>query len=70
MTMLDQFCPRCGKTLAGGSIMSRFNTEQICLDCQDRERQHSDYAAAAQAEEEAVRRGDTKFAGIGKPSDL
>lgn len=68
--MLDQFCPRCGNTLAGGSIMSCFNTEQICLDCQDRERQHPDYSTAAQAEEKAVRRGETRFAGIGKPADL
>ena len=38
-------CPRCGGSLQI-SIMSRFNTEIICLDCEAKERRHPDYPKA------------------------
>jgi hypothetical protein len=63
-------CDRCGKSLRDGSIMSKFNTQQICLECKDKERAHPLYAEADRAETEAVRRGDYNFPGIGKPDDL
>jgi hypothetical protein len=47
-----------------------FNTEQICLDCKEREEQHPRYEEARRAEAEAVRRGELNFPGIGKPEDL
>ncbi len=66
---LSRSCQRCG---ASGVplIMSRFNTDMICLACQDREKAHPAYPAAAQAEAAAVRRGERNFPGIGKPADL
>jgi hypothetical protein len=50
--------------------MSTFNTQILCLDCKRKERQHPAYPKAAEAENEAVRRGDMNFPGIGLPSDL
>jgi hypothetical protein len=66
---LPRCCERChapGVPL----IMSRFNTQMICLPCETRERAHPAYAAAARAELEAVRRGERNFPGLGKPADL
>ena len=72
--MSEQFpenCERCGEPLKGtGSIMSKFNTEQICSHCKSLERQHPLYKEADQAEVEAVRRGDYNYPGVGCPNDL
>jgi len=62
-------CPRCGKETVG-TMMSRFNTDMICLDCIKKEQQHPAYAKAAEAELAAVRSGNLNFPGIGKPVDL
>lgn len=62
-------CDRCRAT-ASISTCSRFNTEQICMDCDEKETRHPDYERARAAEESAVRRGDYNFPGIGKPADL
>lgn len=62
-------CERCGKTTLG-TMMSKFNTQIICGDCKDSETQHPDYAAADQAEVEAVRSGNYNFPGVGLPADL
>ena len=61
---MDEFftktkCDRCGRSLSGGRIMSRFNTDCLCVQCEREERQHPDYGKAAEAELAAVRRGDT-----------
>lgn len=62
-------CDRCHKeTLA--TIMSKFNTEIICMDCKDKERAHPAYAAADEAEVKSVRSGNYNFPGVGKPDDL
>lgn len=62
-------CDRCGGD-ASTSIMSRFNTDTICLLCQKKEKAHPAYAEAARVELEAVKRGDYNFPGIGRPEDL
>lgn len=62
-------CDRCHQP-ALATIMSRFNTDTICLPCEKKERAHPDYQKAADAELAAVRRGDYNFPGIGKPADL
>lgn len=62
-------CPRCGGEM-GICIMSRFNTQMICMDCVQKEEKHPDYAKAKEAELKALKRGDYNFKGIGKPSDL
>lgn len=68
----DTSVPRCARCRTGGVplIMSRFNTDMICATCEARERAHPMYAAAAQAELDAVQRGDMNFPGTGKPDDL
>ena len=38
-----KFCDRCGKSLADGFSMSRFNTQALCFDCLEEEHQHPDY---------------------------
>lgn len=48
--------------------MSRFNVDLLCMPCEDEERRHPDYDRARQAEEEAVKRGDYNYPGIGPPS--
>jgi len=50
--------------------MSYFNTDDCCLDCLEKERQHPDYKRAKEAEMRAVQRGDYNFPGVGRPSDL
>jgi hypothetical protein len=50
--------------------MSWFNTEMICAPCQVEEAQHPQYAEAKRIENEEVRKGNTKFPGIGLPDDL
>ena len=62
-------CHRCG-TATTTSIMSRFDTDQICIDCEDKEKAHPDYQRAADAELAETRAGNLNFPGIGKPSDL
>ena len=62
-------CDRCkSETLI--STGSYFNTQQICLECRRREEAHPDFERARRVEEEAVRRGEYNFPGIGLPSDL
>lgn len=59
-----QPCVRCGKQ-TNVTIVSMFNTDEICLECKDAERQHPDYQSAVAAEEAAIRSGDFNFKGIG-----
>ena len=68
--MSDKFfekthCDRCGKILDAGRIMSIFNTDCICMECKDKERKRTDYKTAADAEIDAVKRGEYNFKGIG-----
>ena len=59
-------CDRCGRELTV-RVMSRFNADVLCPECEQEEHQHPDYQKAAAAELEAVRRGDLNFPGIGSP---
>ena len=59
-------CPRCGNE-TNAWIMSKFNTEEICLGCKDLERAHPLYAEADRAETAAVKRGDLNYPGVGAP---
>ena len=62
-------CERC-RGEAFSSTCSRFNTEQICRPCEEREKAHPEYPRAKARELEAVKRGDYNFPGIGLPDDL
>jgi hypothetical protein len=66
---MSRACDRCYEPLLA-SIMSRFNTDTLCLKCIDKERKHPAYAAAQEAELRAVRAGNYNYAGAGKPADL
>lgn len=57
-------CDRCKKE-TGIVIMSRFNTDNLCLACEEAEQKLPRYDEARQAEVEACRRGDFNFPGIG-----
>ena len=48
--------------------MSRFNTDEICLDCEAMEKSHPDYNKAQKAELDAVKAGVRNFQGIGLPA--
>jgi hypothetical protein len=50
--------------------MSKFNTQEICMACLEKERKHPKYPEAVRTEAEAVKRGDLNYPGIGLPSDL
>jgi len=62
-------CKRCGKD-KGAFTMSRFNTDRICMDCQEKEKAHPDYPKAVEAELAQCKQGNYNFEGIGKPADL
>jgi len=57
-------CNRCGKE-TNVHIMSMFNTEEICMDCKASEEMRPDYKHAVEIDEQAIRRGDLNFPGIG-----
>jgi len=62
-------CWRCGKA-DGAFTMSRFNTDRICMNCQDLEKAHPKYQEAVNAELIQVQQGNYNYEGIGKPKDL
>ena len=62
-------CIRC-LTESNVHTMSRFNTDDICPDCEAREKAHPKYREAYDAEAAAVRSGDMNYAGNGCPPEL
>ncbi len=62
-------CDRCHKATTV-TIMSRFNTDTICMSCEEDECQAPGYVEACRAETDAVRSGDYNFRGVGlSPTD-
>jgi len=59
-----QKCARCHKDTYV-TIMSMFNTQEICMACKDSEEKRPDYGIARAADEAAIRRGNFNFKGIG-----
>ena len=45
--------------------MSMFDVALVCFECADSEKDHPDYEKARNADEEAIRLGNTNFKGIG-----
>ena len=67
--MRDRFftverCDRCHVRLTA-RIMSMYNDDVLCPECQEKEAQRSDYQDAVQADRDAIKRGDYNFPGIG-----
>lgn len=60
-------CDRCGGPLTEGRMMSRFNTDCLCMSCIKVEKKHPKYEEAAQAERDAVQQGISNYPGIGYP---
>ena len=60
----QRYCDRCGKDLGFGRIMSMFNTDCICMQCNEEEKALDNFDKAKAAEEEAVKNGDLNFCGI------
>ena len=64
MSLTNGRCDRCGKQTTS-HIMSMFNTQDLCLECKDKEKKSPRYEEARRAEEAAVRSGNPNFKGIG-----
>ena len=69
MGLENNKCDRCNKDskVFKGSY---FNIEMICPCCETKEKAHSQYQEAKDAEHEAVVGGDYNFVGIGLPENL
>lgn len=59
-------CDRCGAEMSNYT-MSWFNTDDICLSCEEEEKAHPDYRLAREKEREATLSGDYNFPGVGWP---
>lgn len=57
-------CDRCHEETFSTS-MSCFNTDMICMDCEDREKEHPRYEEAKARELEEVKKGNYNFPGVG-----
>ena len=57
-------CMRCGKE-TNIHMMSMFNTDEICMDCKEQEKQDPRYKHAQDADIAAIRAGNYNFKGIG-----
>ena len=62
-------CDRCRNPMDSW-IMSYFNTDHICSECEKKERNHPMYGVAKSIESTAVKYGNLKYPGIGLPEDL
>ena len=56
-------CNRCKKE-TNVSIMSMLNTQEICMECKDKEKQHPRYEEAQQREFEEVLKGNLNYRGL------
>jgi hypothetical protein len=65
MSNWQKFCSRCGADASGGSIMSKFNLDIICMACKRDEEEAPGYQAASDAELEAVKNKNYNFPGVG-----
>ncbi len=59
-------CDRCHKSISQASI-SKFNSDIICSNCNDKEINHPKYQEATKINQEVK---SSNFRGIGKPQDL
>lgn len=63
-SMSRENCDRCNEKTNGVTTMSWFNTDVICMECSELEKEDPDYDAAKEYESEEVRRGNTNFKGV------
>ena len=62
-------CDRCRKKTLS-TTMSYFNTDTICMECDELERSHPGFKEARRIETEAVASGNYNFPGVGLPAEL
>lgn len=62
-------CGRCEKETREHK-MSMFNTQELCPECQEKEKAHPDYKHACEVERDQALKGNRFFEGIGLPDDM
>ena len=62
-SMRRDVCDRCGGDTNNMTTMSIFNEDVICMNCKEEEKKDPEYAAACEAEREALAKGDRNFKG-------
>lgn len=65
-------CQRCRNTVQGQYclVMSYFNTQMVCEQCERDEQAHPDYDHARATERQAIKTKNYDFRGIGLPESL
>jgi len=63
LTKIPGQCDRCGKP-SKSFTGSWLNTEMICMDCAEREKEEPDYQVARDIENQEVRKGNLNYPGI------
>lgn len=61
---IQKHCDHCGANLENGRIMSRFNTDCICLECSKKEKDKPGYDEAVDVEIKEVKKGNYNYPGI------
>lgn len=56
-------CDRCGEPTNNITTMSMFNEDIICMDCKAAEKKDPEYEAAAEAEREQIKKGNSNYKG-------
>jgi len=62
-------CGRCEKETREHKL-SMFNTQELCPECQEKEKAHPDYKHACEVERDQALKGNRFFEGIGLPDDM
>ena len=62
-------CGRCEKETREHK-MSMFNTQELCPECQEKEKAHPDYKHACEVERDQALKGNRFYEGIGLPDDM
>ena len=57
-------CHRCGKE-TNTTTMSMFNTDIICMECKQKERDNPRYKEAVEADNAEIKNGNYNYKGIG-----
>ena len=61
-SMQRDICDRCKQPpIDNTTIMSKFNTQVICTPCKEKEKEHTDYEAACNAENQAIDISDRNY---------
>lgn len=59
-----RLCERCHKSLDNGRTMSIFNTQCICLECAEKEKDDPQYNEALEMELAEIKKGNYNYKGL------